>query len=277
MDIKWNRKQANVAILALSSALTLCSGAAVAERPHHADLSETIPAAVAHQVILEGILFLGPIERISADGQQINVLGKEIPNQELGQLLLPSQYVAVYGNFGNDGSMQISRIEPLGSVYAPGSSLVAAVGILRPSNFGSGHASLGNSEVNAMAFSDFGYWSAQQFGKIAVVVGTQAIEGAPIDPVGLAAFEHSSELILEKTVTRGRGISGPSISVRGGGMDGVGISTFGKGIDGSGATIKGIDGSGATIKGIDGSGATIKGIDGSGASTNGSEGPGTSI
>ena len=197
--------------------------------------------ALQKQYSLKGPLLVGPIEEIHSDGKAIRILGKTLDLKSPATHLLPAQYVAVFGTLSTDGTIVLDAIKPLEDVYAPGSSLVFHSGVISNPHLGTGLVSVGNMEIDGFGLPGFEEWAGSQQQKLAFVVGTQSISGAPI----------RADLVVTFTGTGVLKINGTGLQ----GIDGSGL----KGIDGSG--LQGIDGSG--LQGIDGSG--LKGIDGSGA------------
>jgi hypothetical protein len=274
MAISRDSNRAKILILALSSALTLTAGTAIGRDKPPQALSDAIASEVKQQSTLQGILFLGPVEYVSSDSRRLQVLGHKLRKRSPEPTLLPAQYVAVFGEISNSGSIRVSRIHVLDDVYVPGISPVIAAGTLLSSGNGTQFGSVGQAQINALAFAEFGEWSRAHSRKLSLVIGTQPIAGAAIDVSAIAAFERDTEVVLDISRTQDRGIDGSGVSVSTRGIDGSGVTSLGRGIDGSGAATKGIDGSGAATRGIDGSGAATRGIDGSGAATKGIDGSG---
>ncbi|WP_240901138.1 hypothetical protein [Thioalkalivibrio sp. XN8] len=250
--------------------------------PHHAQASNSshggkpqVSSKVTQGTTLRGLLFAGPVERISANGRRISILGTwiEISSRQVG--LLPSDYVAVFGSLSSDGGLRVSRVAKLARVYAPGSSIVIASGILNSSGAAKSGTKLGKLKLDAGHHHRFADWSRLSRGKLAVVVGTQPTSGSALVIDGVATFSGDMTFLVRGIDGSGqRGIDGSGVATFGidgsgqRGIDGSGVATFG--IDGSGQ--RGIDGSGVATFGIDGSGQ--RGIDGSGVATFGIDGSG---
>jgi hypothetical protein len=264
--------------------------------------------AAHHPDLIQGPLFLGPIESVTPDGSAIQVLGSPIP--VFGEHFLPSQYVAVFGSISSTGALEIASILVLDDVYSPGSSPVLYSGWISNHPVGAGAMEIGSAKVRTTELPNFDGWVASLSNGAFVVMGTQAISGAAIDAHMIISVSGNSEVQFAGTGIRGidgsgiktlgnlsvpngeikaigthgplglaelagRGIDGSGAQTQGRGIDGSGAQTQGRGIDGSGAQTqgRGIDGSGAQTqgRGIDGSGAQTqgRGIDGSGAQTQG--------
>jgi hypothetical protein len=245
------------------------------------------PASYAGLSELQGPLLVGPVQDVSKG--LIKILGTVVAVEGASDTILPSQYVAVFGTMNRSGKISAHSVQVLDEVYAPGSSLILYSGKVSGSDPGLGVTRVGDISVNSILFSD---WIAPRADTILVVVGTQAIDGAPVEASSLASFYGAGTLKIEQLGIQG--IDGSGIFGIDGsgafGIDGSGIEILGlinrgvyrsgpslRGIDGSGASIQGIDGSGASLQGIDGSGASLQGIDGSGASLQGIDGSGASL
>jgi hypothetical protein len=280
--VKSGRTRRTAIALAVASALGVIGSAGAEQVFNH------LPQArISDQPYLElqGPLLIGPIQEVLMGGTVIKVLGSTIRVNGLLDDALPSQYVAVFGSMSQSGEFVPQRVKRLDEVYAAGSSMVLYTGKSSGVSSPTGHVKIGTAVVDAVAIPDSGEWIASRAGSLFVVLGTQSLDGAPIEPNSLVTFSGSGLLKIENTGLLGIdgsgifGISGADIAGVGGsggieilsplGIDGSGAQTH-RGIDGSGAqTNRGIDGSGAQVDGIDGSGAqTNRGIDGSGAQTN---------
>ena len=261
------------------------------------DLNKARPTAakVETNIELNGALFVGRVDNVHSDGNTITVLGTPIRIHSLQNSILPAQYVAVFGSINSKGDIDVDELVVLDEVYSPGSSIVVYSGLISDPVSKNGSIEIGDATLSNIGVGDIAPWILASQSSLFVVVGTQAIDGAPIEPHQIAAFSRASYFELnhpglvgivdseivastpEKTTGKIRlrragvlGIDGSGAKTLG--IDGSGAKTLG--IDGSGAKTLGIDGSGAKTLGIDGSGAKTLGIDGSGAKTLGIDGSG---
>ena len=247
--------------------------------------------AIEHSLAIHGAVLVGPVQSVHRSGRSIQVLGHTIRLKDPTSPFLPAQYVAVFGSVSASGEVQAQFVQALDEVYAPGSSPVLFAGHVSTGRTGDQSLFIAGTRVDGYGIPGIAEWTAANTGRIAVVVGTQAIDGASIVADQVIAFSSPAAIRLagvglpelDGTLIRGidgsgsssRGIDGSGAQVAARGIDGSGAAI--QGIDGSGAAIQGIDGSGAATRGIDGSGAAIQGIDGSGAATRGIDGSGAAI
>ncbi|NGX16433.1 pentapeptide repeat-containing protein [Wenzhouxiangella sp. XN24] len=251
------------------------------------DLNKGRPTAAKAQnnVELSGAIIIGRVDNVQSDENTITVLGTSIDVHSLESPILPAQYVAVFGSMNSKGDIEVDRLVVLDEVYSPGSSIVVYSGLMPGPVGKNGTLQIGNVTVTNNGALDISPWILANQSSLFVVVGTQAIDGAPIEPHQIAAFSKAGYFNLDhqglvgivdsRIVASSPGITTGTTRLRPAevlGIDGSGAKTLG--IDGSGAKIEGIDGSGAKIEGIDGSGAKTFGIDGSGAKTFGIDGSG---
>jgi len=290
--LKLERKRWGLALMIVSSLSLTTTAISGAELKHNAvDEPGRISSS---KPVIRGTLLLGPVESVTKNSTEITVLGTTIPTGTLPRHILPAEYVSVNGSVSASGVFNVTSVEVLDAVYAPGSSLVIKAGRLVSNAAQNGVARLEQVTLNGVSFPLFDEWVNSRNNQVALAIGTQSIAGAPIDIQTIATFEEKGWVRLKQNSRKSKaskleivisGIDGSGnallsedilnsgISVQG--IDGSGAAV--QGIDGSGASVQGIDGSGAAVQGIDGSGASVQGIDGSGAAVQGIDGSGASV
>jgi len=196
-----------------------------------------------------GPVALGPVERISPEGNVVWVHELPINLSNSSDLLSVADYVAVFTTDNRALGRSNWSLEKLDAVYAPGASIALIAGNIQSVDIGIGTAKIGTVSVDLTGLADpINAATLLQAHTFAVAIGKQASAGSPIFANTILAIDGTGTLAIDGTGLQA--IDGTGILA----IDGTGILA----IDGTG--ILAIDGTG--LLAIDGTG--VQAIDGTG-------------
>jgi hypothetical protein len=115
---KFNNKAITLAVLA---AFGLFGSLAVDATSTASNTVSALQADIQSYSI-RGPLIVGPVESVHSQGKFVTVLGTRIDTRHLegAGMLLPAQYVAVFGALTQDGEFQARSIQVLSRSLRPG-------------------------------------------------------------------------------------------------------------------------------------------------------------
>ena len=146
-----------------------------------------------------GPVALGPVEKVSPEGNVVWVHGVPINLSDSSEPLSITDYVAVFATDSRALSRSTWSLEKLDAVYAPGASTALIAGNIQSVDADIGVARIGTVSVSLTGFSDpIGVAALLRELSFAVALGTKASAVSPLSASTILAIDGTSMYIIPR-------------------------------------------------------------------------------